>query len=518
MDPRYTAQRTSVPPAGDETDDDWMIGVSDSPPWELASVSERPPTLPAAQPAPWAAGRQDAAPWTSAQPAPFARSADYEPAPWDARPSVAAPWDRPDPFSVDDEVDPYDDVDPYDAAAPVVADAVEQPRPRMPAVEAVDVMVEPRPAEPVIQADDAEDSWFVDPEPASDASAWQSDEGRDEAVDGAEPAIAKQAEAEPAPDPLEWPPVPTDVQLEARPEAAAAPADPVEWPPIPTDMFAIPGNRAAERPIQAPVATSLWAMPEVADEVATESSALPPTTPADAEDGFASWALAERSAYQESPAVAQAPAVAEAPAVEAQAVPDAPAAAQGAYFAEPAAPAHSAGQPFAPVEDDGVDEFDDWAFTEVVADEPEPATPVAAAAPAAAEPPEVVEDDAWMLGSTDPEPLAAPPAPPAPAQPPAAALAADEPGAVFARYVTGTTAAESPTAAASETLAPSTQPASGGGDDLWFLANEPKPSSSEAADAAEPTSMQTAIATVLVAALVIGLVIVFLLLFTSVFR
>jgi hypothetical protein len=107
---------------------------------------------------------------------------------------------------------------------------------------------------------------------------------------------------------------------------------------------------------------------------------------------------------------------------------------------------------------------------------------------------------------------------PSPASP---AAAADEPGAVFARYATGVV--EAPprvprTSAPAVEMVARSAPAAEAADDLWFLASEPQPADDRADEAeAEPSSMQTAVATVLVAAIVIGLVIVFLLLFTSFF-
>ena len=525
MDTRRTAGRTSAPSAGNRVprpspahaaqrrpgaaapvmpadDQEWTIGVSDLAPWELPTMTERPSALPAPQPAPWQAARREQAPWDApvamplpepaptASPAPWDQPVRPQPAPWEQPAgSVPAPvemlpvgapdevpWDRPAPFSLDDPLS-----DPYDAFAPLADDfALAAPTPAAAsaavATASAAVAVADAPRVSVFGSDFAADSrpqpalasaLAVEdaPAPAAPGDTAMPDQTDSEALGATdEPAT----DAAPPANPLEWPPVPTDFPPKNKKQVTRsrkqAPADPLEWPPIPADFF---GGGAATQP------TGLW-----------EATAAP-ATPADA--GHAPMPTTTPAAPIASQP--QTPAAEPAPAPHAPAAVDPNAAPWALPEASPAAA--TAGM-----------------VEQVASDIEPPADPAAA------------EDD-WLLRNVvdeRPAPVPVPPARP-PAQ--AGALAEEQPGAVFARYAAGVSAPSRPQMLPSrrveDPFAPS--PANDGGDDLWFLANEPQ-SGGNAGEMAEvePSSMQTAVATVLVAAIVIGLVIVFLLLFTSVFR
>jgi hypothetical protein len=329
-------------------------------PWEMSGQTDRPPTLPEPQPAPWlsSAPQVDAPPDQPDQP--FER----EITPWEtgglaAAPAVAPadpvedelaadgpvgievpPWDAPPPFSFEQLVA---EDDPYDAHAPLIDDF----EPRRPAHWIVrPLMPAPSKDRPAPSIDEDQSSVFGDvfgspprPQPAfsddqpaatdgqadahaqlnvgvdvatsevapwavdaDDAAEWDAE--RDAAEWDAEQAAAEQhaaavaphaaaaeqhAAAVAPPDPINWPPVPTEFPLTSTPAPQAQHAsghDPLTWPPIPGDLMRVPdlGLPGGAPPTQ----PSVWDQPAA---VAAEPvpADLPTVTASPASATDAAW-------------------------------------------------------------------------------------------------------------------------------------------------------------------------------------------------------------------------------------
>jgi hypothetical protein len=474
-------------------------GVDELAPWEMAGQTDRPLTLPEPASAPWQQGApqldapwdmpaaHEVAPWQAGQPAapaalPDASDAD---AVTDGPVGIELPpWDEPPPFSFEELVA---DEDPYDANAPLVDDfagraaAAPMVRPRMtapvldrppsrpemaPTIDDVrssvfgDIFIASPQAAPVVD-DEPPLAAPSDDTPAEVAAgeALAEDAPADEPAQPEEPT----QEAAPRPDPVSWPPVPTDFPPASAPAPQARrkrEQDPLAWPPIPSDLLRVPDMETHQAPVGGAQA-SVWDQPAELDHA-------PPTETASV--------------------VAQVEAAPPAPAFET--VSDEAVASAWPDF-EPGMP-------------------------ELPQQQPAPAQP---AQPASAEP--VPDDVPWAvsgLPAVEPAPAPSPSAsPPQPID--------DQPGAVFARFAATGTATPVEDQPRVSTMAPEDMVGSAGSGesdgngDLWFLASEPRDSAAPATDQSaesEPSTVVTLVAMIIVGLIVIGAVTLFLSMFTQI--
>jgi hypothetical protein len=576
------------------------------PPWQRPPVQQR---------AAWESSHEPPHPadtWAASLPAPAATAAQPEPAEAADGPVgiEVPPWDAPPAFAFDQ---PFDD-DPYDAFAPLATDI--QPAAAGIRARATAVVAEPaRPAPPMDRSRSSSsvfgdmlsrtpaagtgEAWPPAPQqaqppelpaaPASLADAWpeedpgqhngwgelasEADSGAaaEEVQDADENEQRFEARAAAAPDPVEWPPVPTDFpppEFAAPHDVRQQAHDPLTWPPIPTDVLRVPDlGTSVPRVVDTHAPAAAGGLPEawVDDESAAPPSAV--------EDQFSA-----------QPVEASWPAEVAEPQPAAAAEPQVAAAAEPSWSEEagstaPAGAAAWADQPHAfwPAEEPGFSSDTESPATNEHAAPPELAPADRPQAEATAEtdwvvfepplPPEADADsESWEAHWAQPQFAPAEIASERPAAPDALAGFApdDEPatapqerafapieqpdagtwsepearepqrGAIFARFAEQAAtdaepalgAAHGRVAAGAGSATAERQPVSGSAraaeaaDDLWFLdspADEARAASeSEAAEAA-PSSVQTMILVVLVGLAVVALVVLFLALFTSFF-
>ncbi|CAN5746044.1 hypothetical protein BH23CHL7_BH23CHL7_04350 [soil metagenome] len=348
---RAGAQPTHQPPSP---------SGGDAAPWGMSGQTDRPPTLPEPQPAPWLSGASQ----VDAPPDQPDQRFEREITPWETGGLAAAsaqpaddevfadgpigievpPWDAPPPFSFEQLVA---EEDPYDAYAPLVDDfeprrplhSIIRPRMAAPSIDRLAASVEdhgtsvfgdvfggpPRPqpafaddqpavedgqADALVQLDVGADAATGDVAPwrmdAEDAVVWDADQPADEQHAAAD---EQHAVAVVPPDPINWPPVPTEFPIASVPAPHAGGHDPLTWPPIPSDLMRGPELGPPGGP--APTQPSVWDQPAV---VAAEPlpAGLPTVTDSPASAADAAWSdfepvLPEEATDQPDAPVRQAP-------------------------------------------------------------------------------------------------------------------------------------------------------------------------------------------------------------------